>query len=133
MVAYVDSLILPYTLILLKFSHGLKNRTEWWWKGGGSRMVTVSATGGLVDFQSLSPSSRAVLSLLIAAGPMTPTEIVESVGFASRTVRYALKDLLARDLVDKRPFLPDMRRTVYQVKTADLERLKAQILSQQKI
>ncbi|MFQ5981347.1 MAG: hypothetical protein ACE5OZ_24665 [Candidatus Heimdallarchaeota archaeon] len=96
-------------------------------------MVTIRATSGVVEVNSLSPSSKAVLGLLVSVGPMTPTEIVESVGFASRTVRYALKDLLARELVDKKPFLPDMRRTVYQVKAPDLEKLKAIVRSQQQL
>ena len=79
----------------------------------------------------LSPSSKAVLNLLLDSGPLTPTEIVDNVGFASRTVRYALKDLLARELVDKKPFLPDMRRTLYQIKSQEmLEAIKAQVRSQ---
>lgn len=96
-------------------------------------MVTVTATSEVVDTANLSPSSKAVLTLLVSTGPLTPTEIVQSVGFASRTVRYALKDLLARDLVDKKPFLPDMRRTVYRVKISDLETLKASIRAQQQL
>ena len=96
-------------------------------------MVTIGVISRGLNVKSLSPSSRAVFSLLISSGPMTPTDIVDSVGFASRTVRYALKDLLSRDLVAKKPFLHDMRRTVYQVKlgTTDLEPLKATFLSQQ--
>ncbi|MFW9914645.1 MAG: MarR family transcriptional regulator [Candidatus Thorarchaeota archaeon] len=95
--------------------------------------MTVTATSQVVDGTNLSPSSKAVLTLLASAGPLTPTEIVQSVGFASRTVRYALKDLLARDLVDKKPYLPDMRRTIYRVKISDLEALKASIRAQQQL
>jgi DNA-binding MarR family transcriptional regulator len=62
----------------------------------------------------LSPSCEAVLKLLTSSGPMTPTEISKVVSFSSRTVREALKTLLARELVHKLFVLADARQRIYQ-------------------
>lgn len=62
----------------------------------------------------LSPSCEAILRLLASSGPMTPTEISKTVSFSSRTVREALKTLLARDLVHKLFVLTDARQRIYQ-------------------
>ncbi|MHA2270631.1 MAG: ArsR family transcriptional regulator [Candidatus Hodarchaeales archaeon] len=62
----------------------------------------------------LSPSCEVILGLLTSSGPMTPTEINKLVSFSSRTVREALKTLLARELVHKLFVLTDARQRIYQ-------------------
>ena len=71
-------------------------------------------------------SAIAILGALINHGPMCPLEISEKLDMAPRTVSFALRKLLGRQLLRKIPNLNDMRRPKYHV---DME--KAKVMLQQ--
>ena len=66
-------------------------------------------------------SALAILGALINHGPMCPIEISEKLDMAPRTVSFALRKLLGRQLLKKIPNLHDMRRPKYHV---DMEAAK---------
>jgi DNA-binding MarR family transcriptional regulator len=57
----------------------------------------------------------AILGVLMNKGPMCPLEISETLDMAPRTVSFALRKLLGRQLLKKIPNLNDMRRPKYHV------------------
>ena len=60
-------------------------------------------------------SAIAILGALINHGPMCPIEISEKLDMAPRTVSFALRNLVGRQLLKKIPNLHDMRRPKYHV------------------
>lgn len=60
-------------------------------------------------------SAMAILGVLINHGPMCPIEISETLNMAPRTVSFALRKLLGRELLKRIPNLSDMRRPKYHV------------------
>ena len=60
-------------------------------------------------------SAMAILRVLINKGPMCPLEISETLNMAPRTVSFALRTLLGRQLLKRIPNLHDMRRPKYHV------------------
>ncbi|MFQ5819611.1 MAG: winged helix DNA-binding protein [Candidatus Heimdallarchaeota archaeon] len=64
----------------------------------------------------LPPSAQKIYLLLaVEENGLTTKEIVRRVTFTSRTVRYALKKLLAMGLVQKLPYLLDMRQFKHRI------------------
>ncbi len=63
----------------------------------------------------LPKSSLEVLSFLVTHSPLGPKEISEKLGYAPRTISFALRKLLEKKIVRKRPNLNDMRRWLYLV------------------
>jgi DNA-binding MarR family transcriptional regulator len=63
----------------------------------------------------MTPSTLAVLNALYEEGPLHASQIQELTGKSMRTIRYSLKELLLKDLVEKRVNLKDMRITEYQL------------------
>ena len=62
---------------------------------------------------NLSPSAWAIISLLEKEGALSSSEIISQMDCAARTVRYALKSLLSKNLVKKKSLIHDMRYTKY--------------------
>ena len=60
-------------------------------------------------------SAMAILGALMNHGPMCPLEISEKLDMAPRTVSFALRKLLGRQLLKRIPNLNDMRRPKYHV------------------
>ena len=60
-------------------------------------------------------SAMAILGALMNHGPMCPIEISEKLDMAPRTVSFALRKLLGRQLLKRIPNLHDMRRPKYHV------------------
>jgi DNA-binding MarR family transcriptional regulator len=60
-------------------------------------------------------SAMLILGALAHDGPMCPIEISEKLNMAPRTVSFALKQLLKRQLLHRVPNLLDMRRPMYHV------------------
>ncbi|MGQ4911867.1 MAG: MarR family transcriptional regulator [Candidatus Thorarchaeota archaeon] len=63
----------------------------------------------------LTKSQALVLSILKESGQdgVTPKQLLDKVSFAPRTVRYALRKLLKKNLIKRYPCLQDMRQHVY--------------------
>lgn len=63
----------------------------------------------------LTKSQEIVLSILRAQGGkgVTPKQLLGEVHFAPRTVRYALRKLLKKNLIRRIPCLQDMRQWIY--------------------
>lgn len=63
----------------------------------------------------LTKSQTIVLDLLRKKGKrgVTPKQLMEEISFAPRTVRYALRKLLRRNLIKRIPCLQDMRQWIY--------------------
>ena len=68
-----------------------------------------------VKASKLTKSQALVLSILRQEGQngITPKELLNEVKFAPRTVRYALRRLLKKDLIKRIPCLQDMRQWIY--------------------
>jgi DNA-binding MarR family transcriptional regulator len=60
-------------------------------------------------------SAMKILGTLANDGPMCPLEISERLNMAPRTVSFALKELVRRQLLRRVPNLLDMRRPMYHV------------------
>jgi DNA-binding MarR family transcriptional regulator len=63
----------------------------------------------------LTKSQMIVLDTLRSCGTsgVTPKQLLNEVSFAPRTVRYALRKLLKKNLIKRYPCLTDMRQWVY--------------------
>ncbi|MCK5150612.1 MAG: MarR family transcriptional regulator [Candidatus Thorarchaeota archaeon] len=63
----------------------------------------------------LTKSQYIVLNILRKQGKngVTPKQLLSEVGFAPRTVRYALRKLLKKQLIKRVPCLQDMRQWIY--------------------
>ena len=63
----------------------------------------------------LTKSQMIVLDILRHSGKdgVTPKQLLDKVSFAPRTVRYALRKLLKKQLIKRVPCLQDMRQWIY--------------------
>ena len=63
----------------------------------------------------LTKSQMIVLDTLRSSGTngVTPKQLLDEVTFAPRTVRYALRKLLKKQLIKRYPCLADMRQWIY--------------------
>ncbi|MFW9844886.1 MAG: MarR family transcriptional regulator [Candidatus Thorarchaeota archaeon] len=63
----------------------------------------------------LTKSQKIVLDTLRSSGTdgVTPKQLLDEVTFAPRTVRYALRKLLKKQLIKRYPCLSDMRQWIY--------------------
>ena len=63
----------------------------------------------------LTKSQMIVLDILRTDGKdgVTPKQLLNRVTFAPRTVRYALRKLLKKELIKRVPCLQDMRQWIY--------------------
>ena len=63
----------------------------------------------------LTKSQMIVLDILRSSGRngVTPKQLLDKVSFAPRTVRYALRKLLKKQLIKRVPCLQDMRQFIY--------------------
>ena len=63
----------------------------------------------------LTKSQHIVLDILRSSGRdgVTPKQLLDKVSFAPRTVRYALRKLLKKNLIKRVPCLQDMRQWIY--------------------
>jgi DNA-binding MarR family transcriptional regulator len=59
------------------------------------------------------PSALKIVRVIQALGPLTGKEIVDNTQLAPRTVRYALKRLVAEGLIARVPNLGDLRQTLF--------------------
>jgi DNA-binding MarR family transcriptional regulator len=68
-----------------------------------------------VKVSKLTKSQEIVLSMLRKLGKngVTPKQLLGEVQFAPRTVRYALRKLLKKNLIRRIPCLQDMRQWIY--------------------
>jgi DNA-binding MarR family transcriptional regulator len=68
-----------------------------------------------VKTSKLTKSQELVLSILRKQGEngVTPKQLLGEVPFAARTVRYALRRLLKKNLIKRIPCLRDMRQWIY--------------------
>ncbi len=68
----------------------------------------------------LPPSAREIYLLLVTEKKgLTTKEVITRVTYASRTVRYALKQLVTMGLIRKIPYLRDMRQSKYLIPKID--------------
>ena len=63
----------------------------------------------------LTKSQKLVLKIVRTDGKrgVTPKQLLNKVSFAPRTVRYALRKLLKKELIKRYPCLQDMRQWIY--------------------
>jgi DNA-binding MarR family transcriptional regulator len=75
----------------------------------------------------LPESAKKILScLLVAPNGLSPTEIISQTSMNRRTVHYALKNLVDKDIVEVKPILQDMRKKRYLVRgkfEADIQQM----------
>ena len=66
-----------------------------------------------VQLTQLSPSTKLVLKVLQLNGWMTQREIIGETTLSPRTVKYAIKKLKEKKIVQERPDFNDMRSKYY--------------------
>ncbi|MFW9805201.1 MAG: MarR family transcriptional regulator [Candidatus Thorarchaeota archaeon] len=78
-------------------------------------MMTKKEFEQRVKASNLTKSQSIVLSILRKQGTngVTPKQLLGEVQFAPRTVRYALRKLLKKNLIRRIPCLQDMRQWIY--------------------
>lgn len=78
-------------------------------------METTSGFAFESQVHKLTKSQTIVLTILRSSGKngVTPKQLLDKVSFAPRTVRYALRKLLKKQLIKRYPCLQDMRQWVY--------------------
>ncbi|MFW9996333.1 MAG: MarR family transcriptional regulator [Candidatus Odinarchaeota archaeon] len=77
-------------------------------------MKSIILTSSTYDVSDISPSTLKVLEYIVSSnGPQSPSDILEKVKCSRRSVQYALKDLTARGIIEKRPYFDDMRQSKY--------------------
>ena len=59
------------------------------------------------------PSAIKIVHTIKSRGPMTSKDLVSTTKLAPRTVRYALKRLVAQGVVARVPNLSDLRQTLF--------------------
>lgn len=65
----------------------------------------------------LSPSSLAVLDIIVTEGSMTHKDIVKKSSYSPRTIRNALKKLREKKLLVAKVNIHDMRQIIYENRT----------------
>lgn len=78
-------------------------------------MLNSPELGYETRIHRLTKSQEIVLSFLRENGQngITPKQLLDEVTFAPRTVRYALRKLLKKELIKRYPCLEDMRQWIY--------------------
>lgn len=78
-------------------------------------MMTDSELAEELKEMKLTKSQMIVLGILRKSGRdgVTPKQLLDKVSFAPRTVRYALRKLLKKNLIKRVPCLQDMRQYIY--------------------
>ncbi len=78
-------------------------------------MMTDSELAEELKEMKLTKSQMIVLGILRKSGRdgVTPKQLLDKVSFAPRTVRYALRKLLKKNLIRRVPCLQDMRQYIY--------------------
>ncbi len=70
----------------------------------------------------LSPSAKLVYKTLEYDGPMTHAQLAEETLLPQRTVRYAIKQLAAIDIITESVYLIDARKSTYALRIPDDEK-----------
>lgn len=78
-------------------------------------MMTDIELAEEIKDMKLTKSQIIVLDILrkTGRGGVTPKQLLDKVSFAPRTVRYALRKLLKKNLIKRVPCLQDMRQWIY--------------------
>jgi len=78
-------------------------------------MMTDIELAEEIKDMKLTKSQVIVLDILrkTGRGGVTPKQLLDKVSFAPRTVRYALRKLLKKNLIKRVPCLQDMRQWIY--------------------
>lgn len=78
-------------------------------------MMSKEKLGEELLNMKLTKSQLIVLNILRSSGRggVTPKQLLGEVSFAPRTVRYALRKLLKKNLIKRVPCLQDMRQWIY--------------------
>jgi DNA-binding MarR family transcriptional regulator len=84
-------------------------------KVGEQKMMSDEELQEELKDLKLTKSQKIVLDILRSSGKdgVTPKQLLDKVSFAPRTVRYALRKLLKKDLIKRVPCLQDMRQWIY--------------------
>lgn len=67
-----------------------------------------------------SPSMRLVIKVLQLNGWMTPKEIIKETTLPPRTVKYAIKKLRERQIIQEKPNLDDLRSKLLRINMQNL-------------
>jgi len=73
-----------------------------------------------VEQAYFSPSMRLVIKVLQLNGWMTPKEIIKETTLPPRTVKYAIKKLRERQIIQEKPNLDDLRSKLLRINMQNL-------------
>jgi len=65
--------------------------------------------------KNLSRSAYKILEILEQKETVSPSEIMKEMEVSTRTIHYSLRRLLERNILERKPFLGDMRKSRYMI------------------
>jgi DNA-binding MarR family transcriptional regulator len=74
--------------------------------------------------KSLSGSALKILEILVKREEVSASDLKNHLNCSTRTIHYALKSLQERQIIEKKPYLYDMRQTRYVISRKLLEQAK---------
>ncbi|OLS28089.1 MAG: hypothetical protein HeimC3_00490 [Candidatus Heimdallarchaeota archaeon LC_3] len=74
----------------------------------------------------LSGSALKILEILDKTQEVSASDLKDQLNFSTRTIHYALKTLQDRSLIEKKPYLLDMRQTRYVIAQQILKKAKSE-------
>lgn len=77
--------------------------------------------------KNLSRSAYKILEIVEQKEVISPSEIIEEMEVSTRTVHYSLHRLLERNILERKPYLGDMRQSRYRIS----EQVKAELGQEQ--
>lgn len=76
---------------------------------------------------NLSKSAYKILEIIEKKEVISPSEIVDELDVSTRTIHYSLHRLLEYQILERKPYLGDMRQSRYKIS----EQLKAELRTEQ--
>jgi DNA-binding MarR family transcriptional regulator len=73
--------------------------------------------------RSLSNSAYKILEIIEEKGSINASDLTNELTVSTRTIHYSLKRLLEKSIIEKRPYLLDMRQTRYSLNKDILEQI----------
>lgn len=75
--------------------------------------------------RNLSKSAYKILEVIEKKEKTSASEIVSELKFSTRAIHYSLQRLVERDIINRQPFLDDMRQTRYCLSESILAEFRA--------
>lgn len=76
--------------------------------------------------KKLSSSAYKILEIIEKKGDVSATELTNELDVSTRTIHYGLKRLVEKGIIDRKPYLFDMRQTRYSLANSLMTKVRAE-------